>query len=510
MPRRAIISALIASSLVWLFAVSVLAHRFNVPSADGILYSLPFATAKHPFDFGIPFLDDFDGYGSHWGHHWPGTMWLRGLIFTILPYSRVADVAVLSCFQWLGAFTAACLVWRVTARLFPSLAVLVIVLSDRLLLLACAGNRIEAPAVAATLLMVAATLRQAGSGSRHWNWIGPLAAFFCAASHPYSLALGGVILVLNLAAARRYQNVALRHWLALAIGFALGCAATAIWFLAEPAALHQFRVNMDLQKSFYNNRASVWTGLSNYRLQAGVLLWGMGLIAALAFIARFPRRQSKPGEDPLERLMGCSAILLIAVLAIHTFTRCENFHYLAFGSPFAAILACVFLFHTRRFLPSRLSWMSACAVAMLAFPHALMLPHRLFQFNKAGRPDLHAAYQAILDSVPRGNTIYISHNLWPAAVGDRSHTIRWFTFPIASKWSTRNRYEQLAYSHAKPGDILIVDQGSSGQPDRFGLFPTFDTHPPDPARWKHLRDHQLMFPGAIPWGINLSVFEYRD
>lgn len=509
MHPRAVILLLLTGSLTWLFVVSMLAHRFNVPSSDGILYSLPFGTARHPLDLGIPFLDDFDGYGSSWGHHWPGTMWLRGAIFTILPYSRLADVVVLSCFQWLAAFTAAFLVWRATGSIYSSLPVLVILLSDRLLLLACAGNRIEAPAVAAVLLLTASTLQQGGIAKRGWMWLGGMAAFFCASGHPYSLALGGLILGLDLHAVRRDPHLELRSWWFRAGGFSLGCAAMAAWFMFDPAAWHQFRVNMDLQKSFYNNWATVWAGLGNYRLHAGILLWGAGTAIALVSFIRLPRNQDQTNGLCDEPLVRHSATLLIAVLILHTITRCENFHYLAFGSPFAAIVVFVFFTRIRDVLPARFSWLPVPAAAILTLSHVILLPHRLVQFTKAGRPNLHVAYQSILESTPQGSTLYISHTLWPVAVEDTSHTIRWFTFPIASKWTTRRRYEELAYANAKRGDILILDQGDPAQVDRFGLFPTFEIHPPDPAKWKHLRDHHMMFPGTIPWGINLSLFEYQ-
>ena len=244
------IAALTLVSAIWLGIVCILAERFNVPSADGILYSLPLAHAKHPFDLGVPYLNDFEGYGSSWGHQWPGSMWLRALVFMILPYSRVADVAVLSLFQLLTAFTAAGLVFRATAKVIPSLAALVMILSDRLLLLACAGNRFESLAVAVVLLLFANTVTDFSRHHRSWRWLMLLAAFLCPTLHPYGLALGGLILGYEFLAIRSQPDRSRVEWIARFSAFVLGCAALVLWFLAQPEAWKQFAAN-----SRCNNRS---------------------------------------------------------------------------------------------------------------------------------------------------------------------------------------------------------------------------------------------------------------
>ena len=194
MSRKAIIAIGAAISVIWLVLVCQLAQRFNIPSGDGILYSLPLAVARHPLDLGIPYLNNFDGYGSSWGHHWPGAMWLKGVVFMALPYSRIADVAVLSLFQWLAAATAGWLVWRATGNMWSAAAAVILLLSDRLLLQACFGNRFESIAVAVVLLLFANSVTGFGNRGALSRAFTCLLAFLCPTLHPYALVMGALIL----------------------------------------------------------------------------------------------------------------------------------------------------------------------------------------------------------------------------------------------------------------------------------------------------------------------------
>jgi hypothetical protein len=161
-------------------------------------------------------------------------------------------------------------------------------------------------------------------------------------------------------------------------------------------------------------------------------------------------------------------------------------------------------------MPPPIRWIPAVSIASITLLHASILPHRLLQFWKAGMPDMHQTYSNVLRALPPGSTVFIPHSLWPAATEDNAHNIRWFTFPIASRKEVRENYEHLAYANVKPGDILVIENSGAGKPDRFGLYPTFKTTPPDPAHWRHLRTHRQIFAGAIPWGIDLSIYEFTE
>jgi hypothetical protein len=527
------LGAVIAAS--WLMLVCLLAERYNIPSGDGILYSLPLALAKHPFDLGIPFLNNFDGYGCWWGHHWPGAMWLRGVIFFALPYSRTADVAVLSLFQLLTAATAAGVVWTATRKLWPVAATVLLILSDRLLLLACAGNRFESIAVAVVLLWFANCVT--GLDHRHagWRWLMRAIALLCPTLHPYGLALGLVILGFDCLGARRQGAVASQEaWVRLA-AFALGCLAVAGWFGTQPEALRQFAANLAIQKSFYQNWNAVIAGLGNYRGGGGLVLWGAGLIAsgALAVGWRAGATRSQAAIPPALRFL--APALFVTVIAIHAVTRCENFHYLAFGTPFAVIMVGVVaarIAGTRRHRgglsatsespsPARrhalvasptyalaLRWLPAVAVWLIVLMHATIIPFRVCQFMRAGCPDLNAGMASVLEGIPANRAVYIPQLLWPAAADDRNHEIRWSTLPLASPRQARQRYEHLAYAKAKPGDVLIVDNTSAAAVDRFGVQPTFPQLPPDPAKWLLLDETKQLFRGAVPWGLDLAIYEF--
>lgn len=512
MPRistKAALATSAAISLLWLVASCLLAERFNVPSGDGILYSLPLAAAKHPFDLGIPFLNDFDGYGSSWGHHWPGAMWLRGLIFFALPYSRMADVAVLAMFQLLAAATASCLVWATTRKLWPAAATLILILSDRLLLLACAGNRFESIPVAVVLLLFANSA--AGLDRRHagWRWLMRTLAFLCPTLHPYGLVTGAMILGYDCLAARR-QGTSPRECGLRMGAFVLGCVAVAAWFGTQPDALRQFAANLALQKSFYQDWNSVIHGLGNYRAGGGLALWGTGVVAACLLAAGWPALKNGSFVPPGPAWRFLAPTLFASVIAIHTLTRCENFHYLAFGSPFAVMMAGVAAARIPAGTRAVFRWIPAAALSAITAMHGILLPYRILQFKQAGMPDLGAELSAVLRQVPANRTIYIPSLFWPVAIHDRTHEIRWSTFPVASPRQVRERYEREAYAAAKPGDTLIIDNAGARQPDRFGVHPTFAQLPPDPSKWARVADRKLLFPGSIPWGLDLSVYEFRE
>jgi hypothetical protein len=499
MIQKSVITAGLLVSLIWLFAVCLLAERFNIPSADGILYSLPFAGAANPFHLGIPYLENFDGYGAAWGHNWPGAMWVKALFFGVIPYSRLADVAVLSIFQLLAAWVSAVVVWNAAgSKIWPAAAAFLVILSDRLLMLSCAGNRFESIAVAVVLLLFALA-----GGTGRTGWLLAAIAFICPTLHPYSLVMGGIIVAWHFLAVRNPAgNLQWSATLPLFCYF-LGSLTAAGWVLIQPEAVEQFAANLALQQTFYQSWNSVIPALANYRLSAGIVLWGAALILSVMWFAGWPqaaRRYEKRFLAP---------ILFLTVVIVHTVTRCENFHYLAFGSPFAVIMLCIttgWLWDQHRVL----RFLSVSALAGLTALHALLLPVRLLQFQRAGMPNLAGTFSSVLESLPAGRGVFIPHPMWAAAISDKSHVIRWFTFPIASPPSTRERYELTAYSKAKPGDFLIIENGGAGQEDRFGLYPTFATNPPDPGRWRHVKDHKQLFDGSSVWGIDLTVYEFRN
>lgn len=507
-PKYALAVLAAAVSLIWLALVCLLAERFNVPSADGIMYSLPFAGFKGFANFGIPFLRNFEGYGEAWGHNWPGSMWIKAAFYSAVPYSRMTDVGLASAFQLLTAFACGIYLRRATASLWPSVAAFVILLSDRILLLSVAGNRPEAFAVA--LVVVLFLCVSTGRDCEGFRFHAAIAcAFLCASLHPYSLVLSAVIIGGALHRARRRNgSLGLRDG-GLPLAFILGCGSMAAWFLMSPAALAQFTANLALQNSFYQSWNAVFQGLGNYRLGAGHLLWFVAATAGIGRCLARLRHPPAPKDHAVAFWETMAVVLFFTVILLHTATRCENFHYLAFGAPFAVIIvisAAVGISKTG-VVPA---WVAVGAVVAIMVPHAVILPHRLLQFQRAGFPDLGTEYASVLGEIDPRRAVYIPHSLWPAATLEKDRDIRWFTFPVASSAATRKRYEAAAYADAKPGDILIIENGGAAQEDRFGVYPTFAILPPDPRVWRHVEDQKKIFPGSVPWGIDLSIYEYRD
>lgn len=496
----------------WLVLVGILASRFSLPSSDGILYSLPFASARHPFDLGIPFLDGFRDYGTTWGHHWPGAMWIRGALFSVLPFSRDADVIVLSLFQCLSATAAAAAVRACTGKLWIAAAVWILLLSDRLLLLACSGNRFESVAVAAVVCWFSLVFAQSRALPPLGKWGARIAAFLSPTLHPYAVVMGAMIAVYDLLDCRRQSLPARESFIRLGC-FLLGSAATVSWFAFQPAALAQFAANAALQNTFYQNWNTVILGLQNYRLGGGLLLWSTGLIAGAALGGGWVRLPGTQARADAFRFL--APALLVAVIAIHTLIRCENFTYLAFGTPFAAILLALFVngLGVKESIEASvvrkpLRWFPLALFTSVFLTHVAILPFRTLQFYRAGCPDLKAEISSFLGTLPPDASVYIPHLMWPAAGQAKDRKIRWFTLPLASPAGVRAEYEEIAYSRARPGDFLVIDNLAAAGGDRFGLHPTFPVLPPDPARWVPVKTKTLMMPGSVPWGLDLTAYRF--
>lgn len=484
--------------LGWLVFNGLMAVRFSFASGDSVMYGLPLAVARHPFDLGIPFIGDFAGYESHWGHQWPGGMWLRGLLFQVLPYSRLADVVVLHLFIGLAALLTYRLVREASGLRWPAWLAAALLLSDRNLLLAAAAQRFEPMALACVLVLaVDATCAPSFRGWRFWV---RAAAFLCPLLHPYALALGALLLGMGLVAASGTVRERVVQRAGEGLAFGAGCAAWILWFALQPEAWRQFVENMALQGSFYRNWDTVWAGLTNYRLGGGFVLWGLALVAAvrLAFDAR--------------RALAVRLVLpalFLAVIGLHTATRCENYHYLTLGSAPACALAAILAADISRRWKDWRSWLPAAGLAALLAVHAVIFPYRLLQFQRAGRPDLAAELQVVLAGIPAGRTVFIPPVAWPAAVADPRPGFRFWTFPVVSKPETRARYEAAAYAAAKPGDVLVVDRFALSMPDPFGMLPVTPMAPPDPALWQRVSGHRRMFQGAVAWGLDLEVYKRR-
>jgi hypothetical protein len=152
--------------------------------------------------------------------------------------------------------------------------------------------------------------------------------------------------------------------------------------------------------------------------------------------------------------------------------------------------------------------MPAAVFLLILLSHIAILPYRVLQFTRAGRPDLESELSGILASLPPDKTVYIPHLMWPAACREKDRSIRWFTFPIASSLEVRREYEGSVYSKAKAGDFLIVDNLAAAGVDRFGVHPTFPVIPPDPRQWEPYRSRKLLFPGSTPWGLDLTIYRF--
>lgn len=499
--------------LAWVLSTAWLVVRFRALDSDSIMYGLPLAFAHGPFSLSVPMLGDFPPYSTVWGHQWPGSMWLRGAIFSVIPFQRWIDVAFLLALQFSAAFLVGKLVWALAKDVLASLVATLIVLSDRVVIAGAQLHRFEPLVILALVALLASLVATAGNPSETaksprgaWLLAGSASAFVAACSHPFALAIaigligiGGIDCFVLLR--RKADSVLLPLF-----GLILGLVAITGYFFGLPDAFAQFKANVTLQNSFNDlSRFAFISHLRYYKI-LGLVLWG-GVIIAIPYVFfRLHRRQSA-------REAFAAWTLPLAALSVPTLfflTRSANNNYVALGIPFATIVVAVAVGiiprDNRKVI--RLGVLAVFVVIALGF--ASVYPYRWFIFFRSGCPDFPAAMRRTVDRLPEGARVFIPPPLWDAARQDRRRDYRLNTLAIASPWERRLAYEKLAYAEAKPGDILIVDRISGTTGDPWGIMPTFEARPPDAKFWKPLFEEVFRVPGAgHDFGYDLAVYEFR-
>lgn len=507
--RKLWLAAYILISAIWWIVATTVAARWTVLGTDSIMYALPLGVERHPFDLGIPFLGDFESYSHYWGHQWPGALWVRGVIFMVLPFSHASDFAVIAFFQWVAATVCGAMVWRWTRQAWLGLSCALLILSDRIFLDG-ANHRAETLA-AACLALLCYDLSLAREAQGRWGrWSAALADFLIPSVHPYAMVLGGLLIAGEAAEGWRTDGrIQRRSWVRLAL-FASGGAALVAWYALQPRALEQLRANIELQKTFSQHWNTVWLGLGNYRLGSGYALWAAA-VGAMIFLwtAATPETTARRGREAWRWIFPC---WFLTIPFLQTVTRCENFNYLSLACPPAAVLitsAVSALDEQGRLGPRRALMGARVALLALVGLFGLVLPYRALLWWRNGHPDLRSELTAVLAEIPAGATVFIPPSFWDAALMDRRHQFRQWTFSVASTVERRRRYETQAYGMARAGDFLIVDRQLAAGYDRFGVLPTLPLLPPDAQIWSPRFEHVHLFEGAIRWGHDYAIYEHR-
>ncbi len=509
-------AAILLLSFAWLVINVHISTHFRLLNSDSILYGLPLAVSTGPLDLRIPFIGDFETYGRAWGHQWPGAMWVRASLFAAVPFSRDLDIGFLLICQWLSAFLAGWMVWKCIGIRTLAVCAALLVLSDRLIMTGVELHRFEALAGLSIMMLLSSAWRADLLTPGMWLVLGCSGAFLAPATHPYTGPLALVVLGALALKAFWFRECRCRDALLMGFFFLIGLAALFVWFYLQPAALEQYLRNVELQKSFsinYNpgNYNVVWQQLVDYRFQTGRILWSLSLIAAIGlFFGRPKNVQLLPGFSFLRfALPG----LLGGVIFLHTVTRCNNHSYLTLGNAAAGMILATYggtlVKAPRAFL--RMTGIAASVVfVMIAVTWATITPYRVYQYARAGFPDLERYVDDILREIPADRKVYLSPPFWDAATRlDLPHEYRLWTFAIASSEERRARYEDWAYSDLKPGDILLVDRLALRLGDKWGFLPTKKVLPPDNRYWKKKKTLKRLFTGgASDFGYDFEVYEY--
>lgn len=500
------------ASLVWLLVNIYLSIHFRLPNSDSIMYGLPLTVAKGPFDLKIPYLGDFESYGRAWGHQWPGGMWIRAGIFTIVPFTREADMAFYLGCQWLSAFLIGYLIWNTTRNRWLVVGAFLMMLSDRLVMISLELHRFEALAVLSVVALTTFAWKLGPGISWPWYLMGGAAAFFAPMVHPYAGPLAALLLTLLLFKAFFLRECAKRDAVLMWGLFAAGIAAMASWFFFQPEAWEQYARNMALQKSFSKNFNVIWPQLAvAYRAQSGRILWLFAIVVSAGFLAGRPALlKTIPGFSFLRMALPG---VLVGTIFLQTVTRCNNYVYLIMGNG-AGIAMIAIMVQALMRSKSPWRWVGQALTAVFlatVLLWAAITPYRFYQYARAGLPDFRRVTDGLLKDIPAGRKVYFPPPLWDSVTRlHLNHDYRLWTFAVASSEDRRKRYEDKAYFDAAPGDILIVDCLALQGPDTWGYLPTRNIVPPDERKWKLIKKERKLFPGGnVDFGYDFEVYEYK-
>lgn len=536
----------------WIASTAWLVVRFRMLDSDSILYGLPLAFSRGPFSLHIPLIGDFSPYSESWGHHWPAALWLRGALFAVVPFDRWLDIALLLSCQFASALMAARLVWRLAASRIAAVACFAIIASDRVLIAGLQLHRFEAITILALVGLLAALVETSGpdqngarsgpdpnagcrvgrvgqSGSRlssaetadatgihstpcgpgpgnRWLIAGFAGGFFAASTHPFGMLIGAGLVGLGVADALLFRRRTGRAAAAPAVGFVAGLAAVGAYYLLRAGAWEQFHENMLLQDSFNTGRGAFLFHLRYYH-RLGHGLWGAAFLA-MPMLAALLWRDARSEARFARWALPLSVLALPLAMAI---TRSANNSYLVLGTPFAALsLCCGFGLAASHFRPSLPRGLLLAVPALLALGFLTVYPYRWLVWFRAGCPDFPKAVQSVLDRLPPHVRVYIPPPMWDAARKDTTRDYRLWTFSVAAPWERRLAYERGVYAEAKPGDVLIVDEFAGLTGDPWGILPTFETRPPDPAVWERLFEEAAHYPGAgNDFGYDLVAYRFK-
>lgn len=507
-PRPWILFYLLISA-AWLLANAVVILRFRMLDSDSIMYGLPLAFAHHPLDLKIPWIGDLESYDNVWGHHWPGGMWLRAALYSLVPFTRVFDVTLLLLAVWGAATLTGHVIWKATGWPWLAATGAFLIMSDRLLVGAPQLHRFEPLGVLAFTAYLAYVIESRENLPKMWVFLGWLAAFILPTVHPFGLPLGGILTLFIVIKAFALRSTTKLQAIGTMIFAAAGMTVLFLWFGMVPGTKDQLEANIALQNTFKrDDYATLWMGLDGYRFQSGRILWVLSTFSCLFTLFGLTKKSQSTLCSNTLRLL--PALLFIGHAAFYTITRTANYAYICFGFPVAAILIAISI---RGFYDYGLSFCYRTASALFLITVSLFAtftPYRLFQYAKAGFPDLSKIPREILEDIHPGKTVYIPPPMWYAASIDNSHSYKLWTFCVASSSELRKKYERLAYSDIHQGDILIVDNLAGRRGDPYGILPTFNYRNLDPEYWKPIRHIKKLYPGKdLDFGYDFLVYEYQ-
>lgn len=512
--RRICAWAAVMGSALWILSWIVLNMRFS-GSGFGDLYqnSAPLAVQQHPLDLRYPLLGGFPPYSDGWGSQWPFYMALKSLVFSVIPWN-LDTVFLLGLSISIGSAALAYHgLTRITDNPFLLCLGPLVILTDRHLLFHI-GNARGEPLLCLCLLLLLVQARKLttdDAGGKHLPWY-LLAFFLLPGLHPIGLMLGGGLLALHLALFRQlYPQVSKTLlWSPLA-AYASGLLLFATWYLVQPAAWEQMKINLQVQDAIYAT-ASRWTFfkpfLPSLPLGSGFTLWGAALASGLFVAAKTAASLFLRKSRILSPDMVFAAAIVVALPVIGFLFRIDNFFYYAAGTSAAVYLvggiSALATTISRAAIPTVvlvLAWSIASSFALPAW--------RMANFIKAGCPDLRAERRQILEEYRDARRIYIPTNLFPEALAADPEKFLCYKFPNPMLKEVRERYEKHAYQDARPGDILIVPSVPIPPPDRLMLRPVREFYPPDPTAWEYVTRHQRSLPGKADWGWDLTVYRHK-
>ena len=503
---------LVISMLAWFACVLTISVRWNYSLAnDCYQYAAPFAFNSPLFQVKLPMMNGFMPFSGSWGVQWPLLMEVKSVLYSIIPFSLWADFSFLFSFSLLTCWILFKNHLKTGGSAWVALLFGLAILADRVMLHKVFLERSE---VIVSLLLLFIVLEADSKNERKSFLRKSLPYILLPLLHPIGMMIAGGLALMQLIFPGIVFGARANSGRFTAIsGFCMGILLLAAYFLLQPDAMAQMKMNLQVQSAIYNG-ATRYTYFLNYLAEypykLGYLTHGVSFIIALRCLFTIGLNSLRKGTHIYKSSTILSSAIVLGMPIIGFIFRTDNYFHFVIAAPSSLFLLGQWAVEADKSNKRRVRELAVgVVIGLFAMTNLLVPANRFYKFMQAGMPNHFEERVAILETYKDARRIYVPPNMWAEAARAFPNKAVSYKFPMPMLVDVRKKYEDFVYSDVMPGDILIVEERGILKPqeDRFGGNPIGSFSPPTADQWKHVANHKKLIPGRVITGWDLMVYE---